>query len=108
MLMQSVTAGKHCRVSQSHQAQQPEDHVEDLRFGEEVLSKLDAGQCLQEGDGAARQRAKEEKQTRLDESLEATGRGHRNNIYVTGKCTELGGLTQTPSTGSRPSCTACP
>lgn len=35
--------------SWSHQTQQPEDHIEDLRFWEQVLSKLNTRQGLQEG-----------------------------------------------------------
>lgn len=35
----------------SYQTQEPEDDVEDLSFGEEVLAEFNAGQGFQEGDG---------------------------------------------------------
>lgn len=49
MSIRSVRTNSPWPRFQSHQTQQPEDHIEDLGFWEQVLSKLDARQGLQEG-----------------------------------------------------------
>lgn len=75
VLIQSVTRRELLAWVKSHQTQQPEDHIEDLCFGEEVLSKLDAGQCLQKGDGAAREREEGGENKHTTENPSNTGGG---------------------------------
>lgn len=73
----------------SHQTEQPQDHIKDLCFRKQVLSKLDTCQRLQKGDCPVNKECFNE---------------HKVNIVFQ---QQAASLTQTPSTGFRLSCTVC-
>lgn len=52
-------------LNEAYQTQQPKDHIQDLGFGEQVLSKLDACQRLQKSYGPVQcsRREKQKQQT---------------------------------------------